>query len=376
MITPNISAAEEQLRAKIKGSDIPFLGLFWDFLPPVIRTVVELWTLNRPTVDQYREYLSHYPALFAVNLTAHIMEGMGQTGYFDLYTHIERAIGTDNRLTQSERERLWAAFRKALQTLGFEVSSKKFGNHYMATEYLRQVGVPVAFADDLAERMLAFAKHVGVPDQDEPEAIKSWQQTLHAMLNPPFSVTARKGVALDTEGYYTQLFLRVYHRGGVVDEHSNTIERAMAQAFQKQKLDDRGPLRRAQLPYIMLNDGLLGIYMPGGDERVYELDVDGDVEVYRSRLEDGFVPLKNILACEVEIRDRKNHQTVTTRLWADKRPNRLLIFSASGRFKMAAQLNQSTPLLLPPGQYICLSRFSPADFEAELLWQGNRTFSS
>lgn len=368
MSTQTISAAEEQLRVRIKGSDVPFLGLLWDFLPPAIRTTIELLTLGRPTVDQYREYLSRYPALFAVNLTAQIMEGMGQAGHFDLYTHIERAIGTDNGLTQSERERLWAAFRKALQILGFEVSPKKFGNHYMATEYLRQVGVPVAFADDLAERMLAFARRVGVPDQDDPEAIKSWQQALHALLNPPFSVTARKGVTLDTEGYYTQLFLRVHHRGGQTDEHSNAIERAMAQAFQRQNLDDRGLLRRAQLPYLMLNDGFLGVFMPGGDEREYEFCVDGEVEVHRSRLEDGFVPLKRVLAREVEIRDRTNHQTTTTRLWEDKRPNRLLVFSASGRFKGAAQLNQADPLLLPPGQYTCLSRFCPVGFDAEPLW--------
>lgn len=368
MSTQTISAAEEQLRVKIKGSDVPFLGLLWGFIPPAIRTSIELLTLGRPTMEQYREYLSRYPALFAVNLTVHIMEGMGQAGHFDLYTHIERAIGTDNRLTQCERERLWAAFRTALQALGFEVSAKKCGNHYMATEYLRQVGVPVAFADDLAERMLAFAKRVGVPDQDDPEAIKNWQQALHALLKPPFSVTARKGVTLDTEGYYTQLFLRVYHCGGFADEHSNVIERAMAQAFQRQKLADRGLLRRAQLPYIMLNDGLLGVLMPGGDEREYEFCVDGEVEVHRSRLEDAFVPLKRVLACEVEIRDRTSHQTTTNRLWEDKRPNRLLVFSAAGRFKGAAQLNQADPLLLPPGQYTCLSRFCPVGFEAEPLW--------
>lgn len=368
MNTQTISVAEEQLRSKIKESDVPFLGLLWEFLSPATRTSIELLTLGRPTADQYREYLSRYPALFAVNLTAHIMEGMGQAGHFDLYTHIERAIGTDNGLTPSEREKLWAAFRKAIQALGFEVSTKKFGNHYMATEYLRQVGVPVAFADDLAERMLAFAKRVGVPDQDDPEAIKSWQQALHTLLKPPFSVTALKGVTLDTEGYYTQLFLRVYHRGGRVDGQSNAIERAMAQAFQKQKLDDRGILRRAQLPYIRLNDGVLGIFVPGGEERKYQFHIDGEVESHRSRLEDGFVPLKQMLAREVEIRDMTSHQTTTSRLWEDKRPNRLLVFTASGRFKAPAQLNQPDPLLLPPGRYNLLSRFCPAGFDAEPLW--------
>lgn len=127
MSLQTISVAEEQLRLRIKGSDVPFLGLLRDFLSPAIRTTIEL--LRFP---------------------------------------------------------------------------KKSGNHYMAAEYLRQVGVPVAFADDLAERMLAFARRVGVPDQDDPEAIKSWQQALHALLNPPFSVTAQKGVTLDTERIRTE----------------------------------------------------------------------------------------------------------------------------------------------------------------------------
>lgn len=368
MSLQTLSVAEEQLLSRIKGSDVPFLGLLRDFLSPAIQTTIELLTLAQPTVEQYREYLWRHPALFSVNLTAHVMEGMGRDGHFDLYPHVERAIGTDVPLTQSERESLWTAFRKAIQSLGFEASPRKSGNHYMATEYLRQVGVPLAFADDLAERMLNFAKRVGLPDQDDPEAIKSWQQALQALLKPPFSVTAQKGVTLDTEGYYTQVFLRVYHRGGQADEQANAIERAMARAFQKYQPEHGGILRRAQLPYLMLNDGLLGIFIPGGDEREHEISVDGEVRVHRSSIEDAFVPLKRVLAREVEIKDRARQQASTCRLWEDKRPNRLLVFSDSGRFKVAAQLNQPDPVLLPPGQYTCLSRFCPSGFEAEALW--------
>lgn len=363
-----LSVAEEQLLSRIKGSDVPFLGLLRDFLSPAIQTTIELLTLGRPTVEQYREYLLRHPALFSVNLTAHVMEGMGRDGYFDLYPHVERAIGTDVPLTQSQRESLWTAFRQAIQSLGFEASPRKSGNHYMAAEYLRQVGVPLAFADDLAERMLNFAKRVGVPDRDDPEAIKSWQQALQAHLNPPFSITARKGVSLDTEGYYTQVFLRVYYRGGQADEQANAIERAMARAFQKYQPEHGGTLRRAQLAYVMLNDGLLGIFIPGGDDREHEIRVDGQVQVHRSGIEDAFVPLKRVLAREVEIKDRARQQASIYRLWEDKRPNRLLVFSESGRFKVAAQLNQPDPVILPPGQYTCLSRFCPSGFEAEALW--------
>ena len=366
-----IADAEALLLSKIKGSDVPFLGLLRDFLSPAVQARIEVLTLGRPTVEHYQEYLRSYPAVFSVNLTAHIMEGMGQGGNFDIHPHIMQAIGTDEKLKPAERESLWLAFRKAIQSLGFEASSRTAGKNFMANEYLRQVGVPLAFADDLAARMLTFAKRVGVPDQDDPEAIKSWQQALHTLLNPPFSVTARKGVMLDTEGYYTQLFLRVYHRGGQANASANGIERAMAQAFQQlqqQNPDERGVLRRAQLPYVMLSDGLLGIFVPGGEEREYEFRIDGEVHVHRSGLEDRFVPLVQHLVSEVEIRDRTSHQATTTRLWEDKRPNRLLVFSDSGRFKGAAQLTQADPLLLPPGRYSCLSRFRPAGIEVESLW--------
>ncbi|QQX85261.1 hypothetical protein JJQ59_04775 [Cupriavidus necator] len=362
MTLQHLSEAEEQAKAVIKESDAPFLGLLGDSLSPSTRTILERVALANPTVQMYVGYLSRYPALFSVNLTAHIMVGMGQGGHFDLYSHIQRAIGTDIPLTQPQKDSLWREFRTAILALGFEASSRTSGNHFMADEYLRQVGVPLAFADDLADRMLAFAKRVGLPDEDDPEAIKSWQRALEARLNPPFSITARRAVSLDTEGYYTQVFLRIYGAGGETSTWApgNPLEHAMARAFTEE--GNRGTFRRALLPYVSLNEGLLGIFIPGGNEREFEFHVDGEVQTHRSGVEDAFVPLSNPLANEILVKERSGLELYRYQLWEDRKPNRLLIFSDSGRFNAAAQLRaqDGEPVVLSPGRYICLSRFAPA----------------
>lgn len=364
-----LSRTEEIIRTAIKKSDVPFLGLIAGEFTSSIRQAIEIATLTNPTVSGYIRYLTQYPAIFSVNLTAHIMEGMGQGGHFDLYPHIQRAIATDQPLTKIEKDKLWKAFRKSILTLGFEASPRLSGSHFMANEYLRQTGVPLAFADDLAEKMIAFAKRIGLPDADDPEAIKSWQKTLESRLDPPFSVTAKNAVSHDTEGYYTQAFLRVHNKEFHAEDtaSSNALERAMTKAFRKQS---SGIIfRRALLPYISLNQGSLGIFIPGGDDRNFEFQLDGATYYHQSGIEDQFFPLQNPLAHEVIIKEESGHVASKNQLWEDSKPNRLLVFNNNGCLKSTAQLNQGEPLELPPGNYYFLSRFSPVDIEVENLWE-------
>lgn len=365
----HIVEAEEGLREAIKSSDVPFLGLMRDSLRPGTTTSIELLTLANPGVEAYTGYLSRYPALFSVHLTACIMEGLGQAGHFELYSHIQRAIGTDSPLTHTQRDSLWRAFRRAIVELGFEPSPIISGPHFMANEYLRQAGVPLAFADDLAERMLAFARRLGLPDGDDPEAVASWQRALEDRLNPPFSTTAKKAVCLDAKGYYTQAFLRASARhGGSSAEPDNPVERAMTRAFEKQ--GNRNVFRRALLPYISLNEGLAGIFVPGGDEREFEFRIDGEVVRHLSGIEDTFVPFNKPLTREVVIQERAGLQPYRYPLWEDDRANRLLLFSDTGRFKCSGQLQAADgdPIVVPPGSYTCLSRFEPTGIETEELW--------
>lgn len=364
-----LAESEERVRAQIQNSDAPFLGLLGEAFTPAMRQAIEIATLANPTVQGYVGYLARYPALFSVNLTAHIMEGMGQTGHFDVYPHIQRAIGTEDVISQTERDKLWQAFRKAILTLGFEPSPRTTGTRYMAYEYLRQVGVPLAFADDLAEKMLGFARRVGLPDADDQEAICSWQHALDAKLDAPFSVTARKAVSLDGQGYYTRAFLQVHEslESNGVAYGKNALEKAMAKAFHRQSATNRG-FRRAVLPFVVLNEGIVGLFVPGGDEREFEIRIDAEVQRCRSGLDDRFLALSNPLAREISIKEIVGGQTSKYRLWEDAKPNRALVFSDTGRLRACGQLNQTEPLVLAPGHYNVLSRFVPGEYEADELW--------
>src|SRR5450759_1929681 len=130
-----LSQSEEKLKKLIKESDAPFLGLIGESIDAGIRTDIEIAVIARPNVNSYVDYLRVFPALFAVNLTYHLMRGMGQAGHFDIYPHLQRAIGTESSFTAIEKEKLWKAFRFAILSLGFMSSPRISGSHYMADEY-------------------------------------------------------------------------------------------------------------------------------------------------------------------------------------------------------------------------------------------------
>lgn len=363
----SISQADQQVRRAIQEGTAPFLGLLGEGLSRDAQFAIEIVSLADPSISSYVTYLNKYPALFAVNLTNSLMQGMGQTGGFEIYEHLQRAIGTENALSNTEREKLWRAFRNAILALGFAASPRISGRHFMAEEYLRQAGVPLAFADDLAERMLSFAKRVGLPDEDDPEAIASWQIALRSRLVPPFSVTASRAVALDAQGYYTRVFLGVYATGGVVGETANALEKAMARAFASQGAVSS--FKRAVLPYPMLHDGTLGIFVPAGDEREFEVLVGNSHQTLRAGAEDKFLAVNDALPKTVSIKEIRSKQSSSYPLWQDERSNRLLFFVDTGRFRVGDQIgNPARHLILPPGHYTCLSRFSPAEVEAEEFW--------
>src|SRR5471030_719175 len=138
-----LSQSEQIIRSAVKDSDVPFLGLLADRFTAAVKMDIEIAVLANPTVHGYINYLQRYPALFSVNLSAHVMAGMGSAGHFELYPYIQEAIGTEEELTGPDREKLWRAYRQAILTLGLEPSPRVSGPHYMADEYLRQAGVPL-----------------------------------------------------------------------------------------------------------------------------------------------------------------------------------------------------------------------------------------
>ena len=349
---------EERLQALVKQAETPVLGLLGALLPADAREAIRKDLAVMPSAQGYSQRLEEFPALFGVWLAEHVMLGLGQDGHFSLYPHLQKAIGVSTELTSGEKERLWRAFRRAMFKLGIQPLSRVFGTHFMADEYVRQAGVPIAFADDLALRMLHVAKQVGLPDEDDQEGLLTWQSNLLTKLAPPFSTTARKAVERDTLGYYTRTFVRVHQNGGQATG-KDPLEQAFGKAF---AVGGSSHLRRAAIPQLLYRDGALGVLFPPADRAVsYKVECSGQIASIRLDSEGGFRPLPVGLHREVVVKRDDGERVLAARLWPDELSNKLLIFNAEGRLRASAGLALENPVELAPGRYLALCRFEPSN---------------
>lgn len=351
---------EEHLQALVKRAETPVLGLLGTLLPPDARDAIRRDLAVMPSAKAYSQRLEKYPALFGVWLAEHVMLGLGQDGHFSLYPHLHKAIGVSTELTSGEKELLWRAFRRAMFKLGIQPLSRVSGTHFMADEYVRQAGVPIAFADDLALKMLQAAKRLGLPDEDDQEGLLTWQSNLLNKLVPPFSVTTRRAVERDSLGYYTRAFVRVHLNGGQA-AGKDPLEQALAKAF---AAGGSSHLRRAAIPQLLYRDGSLGVLFPPSDKAVaYKVECGGHVASVRLGAEGGFQPLPSGLHREVVVQRDDGERVLSVRLWPDSLSNKLLIFNAEGRLRASAQLAQEDPVELAPGRYLALCRFEPSNLD-------------
>jgi hypothetical protein len=352
---------EGRLQALVKRAETPVLGLLGSLLPAEARAAIRKDLAVMPSAKAYSQRLEKYPALFGVWLAEHVMLGLGQDGHFSLYPHLQKAIGVSTELTSGEKELLWRAFRRAMFKLGIQPLSRVSGSHFMADEYVRQAGVPIAFVDDLALRMLQVAKRVGLPDEDDQEGLLTWQSTLLNKLVPPFSVTARKAVERDSIGYYTRAFVRVHLNGGQA-AGKDPLEQALAKAI---VAGGSSRFRRAAIPQLLYRDGALGVLFPPADRAVsYKVECGGHAASVRLDAEGGFRPLPSGLHREVVVQRDDGERVLSVRLWHDSLSNRLLIFNAEGRLRASAQLAQDEPVELAPGRYLVLCRFEPSNLDS------------
>jgi len=227
----------------------------------------------------------------------------------------------------------------------------------MVDEYVRQAGVPIAFADDLALRMLQTAKRIGLPDEDDHEGLLNWQSTLLAQLVAPFSTTARKAVERDTQAYYTRTFLRVHSNGGRATS-GDILELALAKAFTSEGTP--GSIKRAVIPQLIYRDGVLGIaFAPTTAPTSYQVTCGKTSQLIHTNEQGGFRPLANGLHSEVSVSRADGERVLSAKLWPDQASNRLLVFNDAGRLRATAQLGQEDLVELPPGVYVALCRFAP-----------------
>jgi hypothetical protein len=351
---------EVPLRDLIRRAESPVLGLLGGLMSTEARLAIRADLEVTPSPRAFAQRLDKYPALFGVWLAEHVMNGLGQDGHFSLYPHVQAALGVRGELTLSERELLWRSFRRAMFRLGIQPLARSSGTHYMVDEYIRQAGVPIAFADDLAAKMLQLARRIGLPDEDDQEGLVAWQSTLLSKLGVPFSVTARKAVERDIQAYYTRAFLRVYANGG----NATTVD-ALEQALGKAFLKEGGTsfIKRAAIPQLLYRDGALGILFPSSSRpSAYSLTY-GATKTVRVDEVGGFFPLDRALHPEVALHREDGERILSAKLWPDHASNRLLVLNADGRLRASAQLCQEGELELAPGQYVALCRFEPTNIE-------------
>jgi hypothetical protein len=355
---------ERSAREALKKAHAPFLGLFGVLIAREAHDTIAAEIRRYKQPQAFSRRLTQYPALFAIWLAEHVMHGVGSSGHFDVYPHVRKALGTTAELSTPEREALWHAFRQALLTLGIQPLARGSGSHYMTDEYVRQAGVPLAFADDLAKEMLAHARKLGLPDEDDQEGLLTWQTALLGRLQPPFSVTARRAVERDSQAYYTRAFLRVHNNQGHATA-GDVLEQKLAQAF---LADDHRPLtKRAAIPQLLYRDGLLGLWLPAVNQRVqYQMRCGELTTAIRCGEEGGFRQLLGDLPPDVEVKTSSGERLLSAKLWRDRLGNRVLVFNDAGRLKATAQLGQADAVELPPGEYVALCRFEPT---APVSWQ-------
>ena len=352
---------EEKLRQLVKSAQTPVLGLLGGLLSSEAKDAVSRDLSFTPSVRAYSQRLEKYPALFAVWLAEHVMLGLGQDGQFSLYPHLQKAMGITAELTQDERELIWRAFRRALFKLGIQPLPRITGHHFMFNEYVRQAGVPIAFADDLAAQMLGLARRLGLPDEDDQDGLLTWQAALLNKLAAPFSITVKKAVERDSIGYYTRAFVRVHLNGGQATVDDDPLELAFAKAFACEKLPH---IKRAAIPELLYRDGALGIlFLPSETSTAYRVVCDGYSAAVRVDALGLFRALPSGLHREVAVQREDGERVLSVKLWPDTLSNRLLIFNAAGRLRASAQLSQVDPVELVPGRYVALCRFEPSNLD-------------
>lgn len=166
-----LDQSETVLRRLLREVDWPFLGLFGEELNTTMHAAV-LDSINlNPSVGGFVRHLELYPALSSIFLCRVLMQTFGQTDHFQLWPEIRKALRLNRPLNTVEQDELWLAFRSACVWMGLEVSPRTSGTHYRVDEFLRQVGLSVAFSGDLAKKMLSFARRNGLPDEDEARTL-------------------------------------------------------------------------------------------------------------------------------------------------------------------------------------------------------------
>ena len=358
---------EKELSTLIKDGTLPFLGHYANFLYDNLTTSIhaKLGASNDSTW-RYYESLNRWPAVFSTYLIQSVAKGYGQDGTHAVYPFIDSAIHTN--LSQSEKESLRSKFRSACIKLGLSVSPRRGGSNYMIEEYLRQSGVPLQYVETLVEKMYGFASDVGVPDDDDPAAIRLWQSGLKTKIIY-LPKTVQKTISADDEGFYVRLFSRLL-RTPCNSDNSPEIDKLFSKHIEQLKNRDNNRHRKNRtqslsIPQFIFREGQIGVELPAGEEVNWRIDVDGKIETYAGTLEKRFIPFMSQLPEKVAVNQTNGLVSISKEFWPDEKNNRFLVIGDSGELICKGHLGQEDVIFLEPGAYDLLLRFTPSNLEEE-----------
>lgn len=358
----NLDRLDRLFRLAVQTGYAPFLGLQKSLFEPEIRNAIhEKLADSYNPLPAYLTCLSKWPAVFLAYLTIYVAEGFGEHGTFEVYPFLEKALGQDG-FTLQQKDKLWKTYRKHCISLGLSVSSRLSGANFMVDEYLRQAGVPLKYVPELTDKMLRYANGVGLPDEDDPSAIRLWQQGLCERLTMPFPRTVRKAVEADDTSYYVMLFLKLLEKPAN-ESGAEDFETLMSRAIHGQ--EERARRIFAQkghgigIPQVVWRDQQLGVELPPGESHNWRITTGDAVAEFHGTLESRFVPFDQELPAEVQIDHGNGKVSRKFSLWEDGRNNRLLIFSSEGILVDGTRLGAEKPVTLEPGNYQLVSRFIP-----------------
>ncbi|MHB8828536.1 MAG: hypothetical protein ACYC6Q_03260 [Syntrophales bacterium] len=353
---------DQKLQHILKTGDIPFLGLYSKLLPLKIREVIKInLAKSSDPLSQFMVYLYHWPAISLIYLTIHVSEGFGSHGTFEVYPFLQDALQLTSPLTTSQRDKLWKTYRASCFKLGLSISTRLSGAHFMVGEYLKQGGVPIPYVEDLTDKMIRYGKIANIPDDDDPVAIKRWQDGLIFRLLPPFSKVARQAIVLDDNGYYIRLFLKLLEKPAEPATALSDFELRMSDAIHKQEITAvlRKKGNSLRIAQVIWRDNQLGVELPPGERTEWVITIGDVTTTYIGQMESRFISFDKPLPPFVEIHG-EDRSSPPVNLWEDEKNNRLLIFTASGTFVSSSKLSEE-PITLEPGDYHIVSRFIPDD---------------
>lgn len=305
--------------------------------------------------------LAQWPTLTVLLITEQVNQAYGEGNEYAVHAAIEELLGADSALSTSVRKKVWKAFRSACYHIGLKVSSRESGVGHMIGEFLHQAGLPLAFVDKVTHAMARTAHEVGLPDEDDPEAVARWQACLltHMKYLP---ITSVRAIEADETGFYPRTFLRLFGTRG--NPSSDTVEGIMARVLTEPKyLDGSGRWRRAlRIPRLLLRNDELAVELPPGEDLEWVITVDGEEHTYRGGVGVETVPIMCVLPQHVSIASGTFSSTHV--IWEDLADNRFQIFNSDGQWLRCAALGDAE-IKLPPGDYVLVLRFQPSGFTEE-----------